>query len=151
MKRISTGEKSHNIIYEDDAMSLSMKILKARLCQLLHENKYFDLRLSKAYFVYYENFGGDKGYEFNIPYASNQNIKIFTIHEKIREYYKGNIEIFIDKDQNCFGDFGLSYRLLEKTVCKHCKGKKFIREDGFGYIESCQSCNSEFQLPFNFK
>lgn len=151
MKRISTGEKSHNIIFEDDDMSISMKILKARLCQLLIENKYFNLRLSKAYFVYFENFGGDKGYEFNAPYADNPSIKVFTIHEKIREYYKGNIEIFLDKDQNCFGDFGFGYRLLEKTDCKQCRGKKFIREDGFGYIESCSSCNSNFQLSFNIR
>ncbi len=151
MRRVCTGEKSHNIIYEDSDMSTSMKILKARLCQLLIENKYFDLRLSKAYFVYFKNFGGDQGYEFNVPCVDNQSIKVFTIHERIREYYKGNIEIFLDKDQNYFGDFGFCYRPLEKMDCKQCKGKKFIREDGFGYIESCSSCNSNFQLSFNLR
>lgn len=153
MRRINTGEKSHNIIYEDGEMSVSMKILKARMCQILIENKFFDLRLSKAYFVYFENFGGDRGYEFNVPYAENSHIKVFMIHEKIREYYKGNIEIYLDKDQNVFGDLGFSYKPLDKSTlnCKLCRGKKFVREDGFGYIESCPSCNSNFQLPFNIR
>jgi len=149
MTRINTGDGSHDIHYNDDEMSLSMKILKARLCQVLSENKFHELQLRKSYFVYFSKFGGDRGYEFNVPMLNDRLIRIFKIHEPIREYYKGGIEICFDNDQ---GEYGFTYKTLDKTtLCKQCKGKKFIREDGFGYIEPCQSCNSEFHLPFVFR
>ncbi|MBF4453873.1 hypothetical protein IRT38_00395 (plasmid) [Acinetobacter sp. SK-43] len=148
MTRINTGDGSHDIHYDDHEMSLSMKILKARLCQILLENKFYDLQLRKSYFVYFYKFGGDRGYEFNTVNHS-RTIKTFKLHEPIRAYYKNGIEIFFDKDQ---GENGFSFKVLEKgSICKQCKSKKFIREDGFGYIESCQSCNPDFQLPFNFR
>lgn len=149
MTRISTGEGGdHDIHYENHEMSVSMKILKARLCQILIENKFFDWRLDKAFFVYFYKNGGDSGYEFCVPSKldTGNTHKIFKIHEKIREYYKGGIEIELDYDE---GVYGFTYKTLDKSaICKECKGKKFIREDGFGYIEPCQSCNSEFHLPF---
>lgn len=150
MTRINTGNGSHDIHYEDHEMSVSMKILKAQLCQILIENKFCDLKLSKSYFVYFSKFGGDRGYEFNVPCNQNHTTRIFKIHEPIREYYKGGIEISLENDQ---ADYGFTYKMLNKKseICKQCKGKNFIREDGFGYIESCGLCNSEFHLPFNFR
>lgn len=144
MQRFNTGYYSYDLHYYDEDMSISMKLLKARLCQLLNE-KGIDANYRKAYFVFFTKGGGDTGYEFHLPNSSyRKGSNQYLLHEPIKQYYKKGVNISID-------EVGFVIQKNDDSfICKHCKGKKFIRENEFGFIEPCQSCNSNYHLPFIF-
>lgn len=146
MKKVKTGTPySYDKIYENGDMSIPMRILKARLIQVLDEQKLASgMDFRNASFILFNKVGGDKGWVLHIP----TNAGIIDIHldcTNIKSFYKNNIKIEIDKSDRDFQYF--TYTPLPKEdQCSACKSKKFIREDAWGYIESCTVCNSEYFL-----
>lgn len=143
MNRISTGLGDYDIYYEHDDMSKSMILLKCRLTQLLIENGCRDFNWRKAYFVFFFKNGGDAGWQFVVQKNGSRTCMEFHLGYYIKEFYKKGIEILIEDDW-------FLTKHSEMIHCKSCKGKKFIRDSGFGYIGSCSLCNSDFYLPFGF-
>lgn len=143
MSRVSTGLGDYDVYYEHDDMSKAMVLLKCRLTQLLIEHGYRDYNWRKAYFVYFFKTGGDVGWQFTVQKNGCRDYMEFHLGNYIKEFYKKGIEIFIEDDW-------FLTKPSEIAQCKSCKGKKFIRESGFGFIETCSVCNSEFFLPFGF-
>lgn len=147
MKRINQGFGCFDLHYDNEDMSLSMRLLKCRLGQFLEENGHRDLYLKNASFVYFNKsgWGGDSGWRFCVPRNSNsRDIREFHLDGSIKEFYKNGIEIFYEDDHIC-------KRLIQdkKTICKVCKGKKYVRDDAWGYMETCKSCNSDYIFPYN--
>lgn len=141
--RISTGIGDYDIYYENSEMSNSMTILKCRLIQILIENGYRDYNWRKGYFVFFFKSGGDAGWQFVVQKNGSRNYLEFHLGYYIKEFYRKNIEIFVEDDW--------FLTKPSKTICcKSCKGRKFMKENGFGFIEPCQSCNPDFFLPFSY-
>ena len=102
------------------------------------------MNFREASFIRFNKNGGDKGWVLHIP----TNASIIDIHLdciNIKDFYKKHILITIDKTERDYWYF--SQKSLPKDKqCISCNSKKFIREDGFGYIESCTACNGDYYL-----
>lgn len=143
MTRFSTGHNSYEIHYSTYEMSRSKKILMARFTQLLTEKKCIGLILSKAFFVFICEHGENRGYEFRVPYVGGVGARAFTLSNNLNDYFKGNIDFAIKNNSLICKPLDVN-----QTICPCCKGKRFVCEDGLGYIKSCQTCNSKYFLPF---
>ncbi len=145
MKRISWGNGFYDLHYNAGHMSTSMRILQCRLGQILYEDGKRDLYLKGASFVFFNKtgIGGDKGWQFLIPeYHNRKNINEYHLNGSIKEFYKNGLEIYLEDDYFC------KRQLEPKHICKKCKGRKYIREDAWGFIEICKNCNSNYFLTF---